>query len=171
MFSLVSFLKIDTFSEYYFWNQYINKALSPIEGFEVLHQVIQPILLRRTKASTYTGGAVILELPKKHIETVMIDFLPEEKKVYDLMLENSKSEYNSLVRKGTVLKQYTHVFSLLTRLRQLSDHARIVFREQELTSELGIQKAVDRLFKKAVGKCIYSSMYLLSGLALYSLVF
>ena len=140
MFSLVNFLRIDTFSEYYFWNQYINKALSPLEGFETLHQVIQPILLRRTKGSTYTGGTAILELPKKYIE------------ICDLMLENSNSEFSSLVRMGTVLKQYTHVFSLLVRLRQLCDHAKIVFREEELSSELEMQRAVDRIFKRDVIK-------------------
>lgn len=73
LFSLVKFLRLDTWSEYFWWNTYINKYVSNDESFDLLRGILKSILLRRTKKSTYLDGRCILELPPKVINTCYVD--------------------------------------------------------------------------------------------------
>lgn len=53
LYSLVHFLKLDLFEKYSWWNKYINKNTNSEEVFQMISSILHPILLRRTKNSTY----------------------------------------------------------------------------------------------------------------------
>ncbi len=63
LYSLVNFLKIDIFSDYYWWNRHINKNNKENEVYDLIQNIMKPIMLRRTKNSKYTDGTPILNLP------------------------------------------------------------------------------------------------------------
>lgn len=56
LFSIFKFLKIDVFSEEYWWNQYIRKQNCQEAKLHILYTILKPILLRRTKQSTLING-------------------------------------------------------------------------------------------------------------------
>ena len=56
MFSLFQFLRMETWGEYFWWNTYVNKHSSSLEAENLIRSIIKPMLLRRTKKSTYLDG-------------------------------------------------------------------------------------------------------------------
>jgi DNA repair protein RAD5 len=62
LFSLVHFLNLETFGEWFWWNSYINVNgnKDSSSSFELLRQILKPVLLRRTKESTDKEGKDII---------------------------------------------------------------------------------------------------------------
>lgn len=90
LFSLFHFLKIDTFSDYFWFNNYINKQESQAEKFNLLQRILAPILLRRTKASVYQNGDKILHLPPKNHEIIFVEMSEGEYIIYDAFFKGTK---------------------------------------------------------------------------------
>jgi DNA repair protein RAD5 len=61
LFSLINFLRVETFSEYFWWNTYINKE-NDQERDNILKAIISPILLRRTKQCSDNDEGIVLDL-------------------------------------------------------------------------------------------------------------
>ena len=49
-----------------------------------------------------------------------------ERDFYDCVVANTASNFDTYVKKGTVLNNYAHIFELLSRLRQAVDHPYLV---------------------------------------------
>jgi DNA repair protein RAD5 len=60
---------LEPWSDYQWWNTYINKPYEKgiTTVFEMLQQIINPILLRRTKKSKTKDGNYIISLPNKEM--------------------------------------------------------------------------------------------------------
>ncbi|KZT61694.1 hypothetical protein CALCODRAFT_427408, partial [Calocera cornea HHB12733] len=86
-----------------------------------LQRLFRTCLLRRNKSSTLDGKCLI-ELPSKHVQLVTLDFSKEERAIYSAVEGHAQVEFNRFLRQGTVLKNHSHVFSLLLRLRQCACH-------------------------------------------------
>ena len=56
LFAIFKFLKVEVFSEEYWWNAYIKKCQNEEEKFNTLHTVLRPITLRRTKETKNLNG-------------------------------------------------------------------------------------------------------------------
>ncbi|KAM3135764.1 hypothetical protein pb186bvf_012161 [Paramecium bursaria] len=122
LFSLFHFLKIDTFSDYFWFNNYINKQQSLAEKFNLLHRILAPILLRRTKASVYSNGDQILHLPPKNHEIIYVEMSEGEYIIYDAFFKGTKHEMNKILgEKQSLKKDFVHIFSIISFLRQLCD--------------------------------------------------
>lgn len=91
MFSLIHFIKLEPWSDYLWWNAYINKPHE--EGkdniFPLLNSILRPILLRRTKKSKDQNGRPIISLPNKEIHFEYIELKKDERMVYDKMEKKS----------------------------------------------------------------------------------
>lgn len=137
LFSLAKFLKVSIFGEEYsWWNSYINNST---DSLGILKQIIGPILLRRTKNSVDEKGEVILQLPSKKMDLIMIEMSPDERKIYENLYEKSREEFLVYLKNGSALKNYTGIFAMIMRLRQCCDHPSLVFRpieNGELETEL-----------------------------------
>jgi len=148
LFSIIRFLKVDTWGEYYLWNGYINKHTSNEEAYEVIRGILRPILLRRTKKSTYSDGRNILELPPKEIKTHQITLTSEERVIYESLFNRGKNQFDQIVNGGTLQYEYAHVFELLMRLRQVCDHPSLVFSPKDLQNSSDLEGAILRFLDK-----------------------
>ena len=92
-------------------------------GFVTLKRdVLSRVLLRRTKA----GRASEMVLPPKLV-TIEANFLDEkETDFYQAIYTQSVAQFGAYVAAGTLLNNYAHIFDLLTRLRQATDHPYLV---------------------------------------------
>ncbi|KZV68906.1 hypothetical protein PENSPDRAFT_676284 [Peniophora sp. CONT] len=116
-----------------FWN---NEILTPIQkhsfagpgklAFKKLHILLERIMLRRTKLQK----AEDLGLPPRTIVVRRDYFSPEEKELYLSLFSDAKREFSTYVDAGTLLNNYSNVFSLLTRMRQMACHPDLVLRSR-----------------------------------------
>ncbi|OCH85032.1 hypothetical protein OBBRIDRAFT_740586 [Obba rivulosa] len=116
-----------------FWN---NEILTPIQkngmvgpgrqAFKKLKILLDRMMLRRTKIQR----ADDLGLPPRTIVIKRDYFSPEEKELYLSLFSDAKRQFNTYVDQGTVLNNYSNIFSLLTRMRQMACHPDLVLRSK-----------------------------------------
>ncbi|KAI0034397.1 SNF2 family N-terminal domain-containing protein [Vararia minispora EC-137] len=117
-----------------FWN---NEILTPIQkhamvgpgqvAFRKLRILLDRIMLRRTKVQR----ADDLGLPPRTIIVRRDYFSPEEKELYLSLFSDAKREFSTYVDAGTLLNNYSNIFSLLTRMRQMACHPDLVIRSKQ----------------------------------------
>ncbi|KGB78124.2 DNA repair protein RAD16 [Cryptococcus deuterogattii R265] len=121
-----------------FWN---TEILTPIakygieEGgpghtaFKKLKVLLDRMMLRRTKLER----ADDLGLPPRTIVVRRDYFSPQEKELYMSLFTNAKRQFATYVGQGTVLNNYSNIFSLITRMRQMACHPDLVLRSKNST--------------------------------------
>ncbi|RSH93684.1 hypothetical protein EHS25_006331 [Saitozyma podzolica] len=123
-----------------FWN---TEILTPIArygiesgnpghtAFKKLKVLLDRMMLRRTKLER----ADDLGLPPRTIVVRRDFFSKEEKELYMSLFTNAKRQFSTYINAGTVLNNYSNIFSLITRMRQMACHPDLVLRSK--TSTLG----------------------------------
>ncbi|KAJ3506333.1 hypothetical protein NMY22_g17285 [Coprinellus aureogranulatus] len=116
-----------------FWN---NEILTPIQkngmngagktAFTKLRILLDQIMLRRTKLER----ADDLGLPPRTVIVRRDYFSPEEKELYLSLFSDAKRQFSTYLDAGTVLNNYSNIFSLLTRMRQMACHPDLVIRSK-----------------------------------------
>ncbi|KIK96124.1 hypothetical protein PAXRUDRAFT_826315 [Paxillus rubicundulus Ve08.2h10] len=116
-----------------FWN---NEILTPIQkngvvgpgrdAFKKLRVLLDRMMLRRTKVER----ADDLGLPPRTVIVRRDYFSPEEKELYLSLFSDAKRQFSTYVNLGTVLNNYSNIFSLLTRMRQMACHPDLVLRSK-----------------------------------------
>ncbi|MBS3903833.1 MAG: DEAD/DEAH box helicase [Simkania sp.] len=92
---------------------------------ELLRQLIKPFLLRRKKAE------VLTELPEKTEEVYYCSLSQEQNKLYQDMLYRDAEMLLEDLRDEARSVSYLHIFTLLTKLKQICDHPCLVLPEAE----------------------------------------
>ncbi|EPT03163.1 hypothetical protein FOMPIDRAFT_1040604 [Fomitopsis schrenkii] len=115
------------------WN---NEILTPIQkcgmvgpgetAFKKLKILLDRMMLRRTKLER----ADDLGLPPRTVIVRRDYFSPEEKELYLSLFSDAKRQFNTYVDAGTILNNYSNIFSLLTRMRQMACHPDLVLRSK-----------------------------------------
>lgn len=123
-----------------FWN---NEILTPIQkhgmlgpgaiAFKKLRVLLDRIMLRRTKIQR----ADDLGLPPRTVIVRCDYFSPEEKELYLSLFTDAKRQFSTYVNAGTLLNNYSNVFSLITRMRQLACHPDLVIRSKNNAGVFG----------------------------------
>ncbi|PFH50572.1 hypothetical protein AMATHDRAFT_3854 [Amanita thiersii Skay4041] len=116
-----------------FWN---NEILTPIQkhgmvgpgevAFRKLKILLDRMMLRRTKLQR----ADDLGLPPRTVIIRRDYFSPEEKELFLSLYSDAKRQFNTYLDQGTVLNNYSNIFSLLTRMRQMACHPDLVLRSK-----------------------------------------
>ncbi|KAJ4472016.1 SNF2 family N-terminal domain-containing protein [Lentinula aciculospora] len=116
-----------------FWN---NEILTPIQkdgmagtgkiAFKKLKILLDRMMLRRTKLQR----ADDLGLPPRTVIVRRDYFSPEEKELYLSLFSDAKRQFGTYLDQGTVLNNYSNIFSLLTRMRQMACHPDLVIRSK-----------------------------------------
>ncbi|KAJ3969416.1 SNF2 family N-terminal domain-containing protein [Lentinula raphanica] len=116
-----------------FWN---NEILTPIQkdgmegpgkiAFKKLKILLDRMMLRRTKLQR----ADDLGLPPRTVIVRNDYFSPEEKELYTSLFSDAKRQFNTYLDQGTILNNYSNIFSLLTRMRQMACHPDLVIRSK-----------------------------------------
>ncbi|CCM03968.1 uncharacterized protein FIBRA_06124 [Fibroporia radiculosa] len=147
------------------WN---NEILTPIQkngmvgpgqtAFKKLKILLDRMMLRRTKLER----ADDLGLPPRTVVVRRDYFSPEEKELYLSLFSDAKRQFNTYVDSGTVLNNYSNIFSLLTRMRQMACHPDLVLRSksnagtfsQDLSGEATVCRLCNEVAEDAIqAKC------------------
>ncbi|KAH9049200.1 SNF2 family N-terminal domain-containing protein [Lactarius deliciosus] len=123
-----------------FWN---NEILTPIQkhgmlgpgatAFKKLRVLLDRIMLRRTKIQR----ADDLGLPPRTVIVRRDYFSPEEKELYLSLFSDAKRQFSTYLDAGTLLNNYSNVFSLITRMRQMACHPDLVIRSKNNAGVFG----------------------------------
>eukprot|EP00501_MAST-03F_sp_TOSAG23-6_P001686 GSMAST32.ASY1.ANO1.1757.1 assembled CDS len=89
---------------------------------ELLANIFSQYMLRRTKKEKASD----LKLPPLIINVEMLEFV-QEQDFYECIYKHTRSRFDTYVDKGTLLHNYAHIFELLSRLRQCTDHVCFTF--------------------------------------------
>ncbi len=136
MFSLIHFLRVPPFDEFQHFKEKIGEPLKSNNqnrvnwGMKRLCFVLQTIMLRRTKEAKMDDGKPILNLPKRNLELIELEFeSPQEKEFYLGLQERirqafeKEDEQNKATgKKGNMIASLV----LLLRLRQACSHPAMV---------------------------------------------
>ncbi|HRW58213.1 MAG TPA: DEAD/DEAH box helicase [Chlamydiales bacterium] len=87
-----------------------------------LARLIKPFILRRNKSE------VLLDLPEKTEEIVLTDLSRKQEELYNEVLSMQKQLIQSLKDEEKPIS-YTHIFALLTKLKQICDHPSLYLKE------------------------------------------
>jgi DNA repair protein RAD5 len=74
-------------------------------------------------------GNPIIPLPAKNVHNEYLDLSPQESMIYQKLYSNAQAEFLLFSRNGSVLKNVTHIFALLTCLRQAVLHPMLVLQK------------------------------------------
>ncbi|OWM78891.1 hypothetical protein CDL15_Pgr003062 [Punica granatum] len=115
LFSLMTFLHFEPFSIKSYWRSLIQRPINQGKsmGLSRLQILMATISLRRTKDKALAG------LPKKTIETCLVDLSLEERRLYDQMETEAKNIVRNCIQGGTLMQNYTTILSIILRLRQI----------------------------------------------------
>ena len=150
LFSLIHFLKVEPWSDYVWWNTYINKPNEKNDPivFQILQTILRPILLRRTKKTQGKDGNLIIQLPEKVSKIEYIILSPEERDFYDSLYKKSKTEFDKFVQEGTLVSHYAHVFEILLRLRQICDHPHLIYSNPNVKGKENLEEEILKFLEK-----------------------
>lgn len=90
--------------------------------FKLKDEVLDKCLLRRTKETR----AADMNLPPRLVTIRKIRLHPVEEDFYNALYTQTRSSFDDYVADGTLLNNYAHIFDLLMRMRQATDHPYLV---------------------------------------------
>ncbi|SJX66547.1 related to ULS1-ubiquitin ligase for SUMO conjugates [Sporisorium reilianum f. sp. reilianum] len=136
MFSLIHFLRVQPFDDFAHFKEKIGEPLKSNNqnrvnwGMKRLCFVLQTIMLRRTKEAKSDDGKPILNLPKRNLELLELDFdSPQEKDFYLGLQERIRQAFEKEDERQRATGKKTNMIAslvLLLRLRQACSHPAMV---------------------------------------------
>ncbi|GAA6012147.1 hypothetical protein JCM10207_005148 [Rhodosporidiobolus poonsookiae] len=117
-----------------YWNHEVLKPIqfggaSSGEGaraFEKLGLLLQRLMLRRTKVER----ADDLGLPPRVVKVRRDVFNEEEEELYLSLFKDVQRKFSTYADEGTILNNYSNIFTLITRMRQMADHPDLVLKSK-----------------------------------------
>jgi DNA repair protein RAD5 len=146
LYSLVRFLELDPWSDYFWWNRIITQKFNQknSDSFIILQRLLKPIMLRRTKDTKLENGTPIITLPRLSISTIRIELNNEERNLYDKLVNIFKHKFTSLLLEDKVKTHISCIFELLLRLRQFCDHQYLVLTRCDVRSPEKLEKFLSK---------------------------
>ncbi|KAI8049793.1 SNF2 family N-terminal domain-containing protein [Gilbertella persicaria] len=137
LYSLVRFLRHEPWANHTFWRTFITLPFEKQDAraLGAVQTVLEPIVLRRTKAMRDGKGQPMVPLPPKHIHIEYLSFSPEEQDIYDAIYNDSQIKFSYFCEAGKLGKNYASIFQLLTRLRQICCHPYLALQSKEAAKE------------------------------------
>lgn len=110
-------------------SHYRDLFITPIEKYfdevrqQLLSRMIKPFVLRRKKED------VLSDLPEKTEETAHCELLSDQRELYSAAIESARTGVLSTLADESQIISYTHVFALLTSLKQICDHPAVYLKD------------------------------------------
>ncbi|KAL7334471.1 DNA helicase rad5 [Mucor circinelloides] len=137
LFALVRYLHYEPWSNSTFWKTFITMPFEKQDpsALSAVQAVLEPIVLRRTKAMRDHKGELMVPLPPKSVNIEYLTFNPHEQDIYDALYNDSHSKFSYYCEAGRVGSNYASIFQLLTRLRQTCCHPYLALQSKEAVQE------------------------------------
>lgn len=128
LFSLLKYLKVEPWSDFTFFRSFITIPFSNRDpkAIELIQVILASCLIRREKNMKDSDGKSIVNLPKKTVQIVKLEFSPEERQIYNALYNKAKRQFDALSHKGMLLKSFSSILTMLLRLRQAALHPFLV---------------------------------------------
>ncbi|OAP57197.1 hypothetical protein AYL99_07935 [Fonsecaea erecta] len=123
LFPYFSFLRVPHTGDYAtFCHNYCNNRVNrdPVPLGRI-HNILRAIMLRRTHVDTLFN-APIIKLPGITHNTVMVEFNPVERHIYNMVKSRYIQQINTYSKSGTLNNNYGNILGMLMRLRMLCAH-------------------------------------------------
>jgi SNF2 family DNA or RNA helicase len=123
-----AFLKVPHTGNYEtFCHNYANNRKSCREPVQVerIRNILQAIMLRRTHVNTLFGSPIV-KLPGISHKTVLVEFNPVERNIYNMIKTRYVQQINSYSRSGSLFSNYSKILGMLLRLRMLCSHVLLI---------------------------------------------
>jgi DNA repair protein RAD5 len=144
LFALLHFLRLSPLGDYSYWSKAIltpladrRDAPSMTAALTELRAALEPLMLRRTKATRDATGAPIVLLPPRVTNVEWLLFSDEERDFYDALRTQTKVRFDTFVAEGRVLNNYATVLHMLLQLRQACDHPYLVLARSGADADIG----------------------------------
>eukprot|EP00897_Mesotaenium_endlicherianum_P006370 jgi/Mesen1/5761/ME000292S04834 len=85
--------------------------------------LVGTIALRRTKETRTADGGGLVALPPKRVRVEAVELSRADRELYDRWELEGQRVVSAYARAGSVLRNYAAVMCIITRLRQICDHA------------------------------------------------
>lgn len=137
LFALVRYLHYEPWSNSTFWKTFITIPFEKQDprALSAVQTVLEPIVLRRTKAMRDQKGQPMVPLPPKTINIEYLSFSTHEQDIYDAIYNDSQIRFSYFCEAGRVGNNYASIFQLLTRLRQTCCHPYLALQSKEAVQE------------------------------------
>ncbi|MCI5957251.1 MAG: SNF2 family helicase [Clostridiales bacterium] len=115
------------------------------EHAEELRERIRPFLMRRLKSE------VLVDLPKKHEQSLYAAMTPEQACVYDGLMQTLRQHVGQALAEGSLPRARMQVLSILLKLRQVCCHPKLFLPDYDGTSgklELLVQTVHNAIVSK-----------------------
>ncbi|CAD8127263.1 unnamed protein product [Paramecium sonneborni] len=141
LFALIQFLKVETFSHYFWWNTYINKEENEEDQIRILSQILQPIILRRTKNSQRhdNQGNGLNQVEE---EICWVELNEKEKILYKKLLAGSQDIFKHYTINNN--KSYIHIFQIINKLKLACNNPQLALKEINL-DKTPIEEIIDKI--------------------------
>jgi DNA repair protein RAD5 len=138
LYSLVRFLRHEPWANHTFWRTFITVPFEKQDprALTAVQTVLEPIVLRRTKAMRDGSGQPMVPLPSKNIDIEYLSFSAEEQDIYDAIYNDSQIKFSYFCQAGKLGQNYASIFQLLTRLRQICCHPYLALQNKEKNEEV-----------------------------------
>jgi DNA repair protein RAD5 len=146
LYTLISFLDLEPWSDYAWWNKKILQPSSESmeEVLSTIRSLLKPIMLRRTKVTKLNNGCKIIDLPSLNVHTVHIRFSPYELELYNKLYIKSRLTFNKYLN-NTPGTQILSIFELLLRLRQVCDHPYLLATRGDVISPVKMRNFFNKI--------------------------
>ena len=115
------------------WSYFVGKVTSPIQNFgcrgmgakameRLRLDVLDKVMLRRTKAERQAD----MKLPELSVDVRWVELSAEERDFYSSLHSETRTQFDTYVKAGTLLQNYASVFELVLRLRQAVAHPDLI---------------------------------------------
>ncbi|OAD66840.1 hypothetical protein PHYBLDRAFT_137145 [Phycomyces blakesleeanus NRRL 1555(-)] len=115
IYSLIRFLRIQPLADYQTFKKTISIPILSGQGqiaLERLKAVLMAVMLRRTKE------VLILHLPLRDKQDIVLSFSPEERGLYELLTAKTRDTVQKIFHSGKGDRNYLNMLCMLLRLRQ-----------------------------------------------------
>ncbi|KAI7089867.1 hypothetical protein KC356_g2039 [Hortaea werneckii] len=124
MYPYFKFLKVPQSGSYRIFKQNFCTAEDP-DGVNRLNVFLRKIMIRRTHVDTLFN-ARLLDLPTPKEHTLWLEFGDVERQIYDIVRDRFAKHINMISKQTGLERQYSHVWTLILRLRQLCSHPLLI---------------------------------------------
>ncbi|KAI7238632.1 hypothetical protein KC330_g2487 [Hortaea werneckii] len=124
MYPYFKFLKVPQSGSYRIFKQNFCTDEDP-DGVNRLNVFLRKIMIRRTHCDTLFN-ARLLDLPTPREHTLWLEFGEVERQIYDIVRDRFVKHINMIAKQDGLVRQYSHVWTLILRLRQLCSHPLLI---------------------------------------------
>lgn len=151
LYSLIKFLGIEPWNNFSLWRASVtmpfqskNKgSRGSLNALKVVQNIMERILLRRTKDMQTIDGQPLVALPPKTVTIDRVEFSDDEQALYSWIYAKVKGSFRKSLDQGQGLRNYTTILAQILRLRQACCHPSLVLNISKFQADDAVDETLE----------------------------